>query len=106
MSIEQFKLILYDTYRMDAWMPPLWRKENNNFKKASYAQWGLDELERVIQQSLYPRTEASVEEFYQLVRAFISRMNRYARVNPDTKLIFSSAAKMAMNVLDLLNAMR
>ena len=44
MSIDQLDLILYDMYRMDAWLPPLFGKWTEDYKKASYSQWAVDEL--------------------------------------------------------------
>ncbi len=44
MSIDQLELILYDMYHMDAWMPPLFGKWTEEFKKSSYSQWAVDEL--------------------------------------------------------------
>ena len=37
MSIDQLDLILYDMYRMDAWLPPLFGKWTEDYKKASYS---------------------------------------------------------------------
>lgn len=39
MSIDQLDLILYDMYRMDAWLPPLFGKWTEDYKKQSYSQW-------------------------------------------------------------------
>ena len=38
MSIDQLDLILYDMYRMDAWLPPLFGKWTEDYKKANYSQ--------------------------------------------------------------------
>lgn len=105
MSIDQLDLILYDTYRMDAWMPPLFGKWTDEFKKASYSQWAIDELREFIAESIYPCTSGSIEEFIKLTHEFMMKMSRYSRVNPKTSQIFQSAFAMAADILDLLHAM-
>ena len=106
MSIEQLDLILYDMYRMDAWLPPLFGKWAEDYKKASYSQWAVDELRDFIAEQIYPRREGSVEEFCKLTREFMMKTAKYSRVNPKTSLIFREASEMAANILDLLNAMK
>ena len=97
MSIDQLDLILYDMYRMDAWLPPLFGKWTEDYKKASYSQWAVDEI--------YPRKEGSIDEFCKLTHEFMMKTAKYARVNPNTSLMFRSASEMAANILDLLRAM-
>lgn len=106
MSIDQLELILYDMYHMDAWMPPLFRKWTDEFKKASYSQWAVDELKDFIAEQIYPLTYGSVEEFCELTQEFMMKMARYARVNPQTSQIFQCASSMAADILDLLRAMK
>ncbi len=106
MSIDQLDLILYDMYRMDAWMPPLFGKWTDEFKKASYSQWAVDELREFIAESIYPRTNESIDEFIRLTHEFMMKMARYSRVNPKTSQIFQSASNMAADILDLLHAMK
>lgn len=106
MSIEQLEMILYDMYQMDAWMPPLFGKWKEEYKKASYSQWAVDELKDFIAERIYPRTYGSVEEFCKLTREFMMKTAKYSRVNPKTSLIFREASEMAANILDLLNAMK
>ncbi len=105
MSIDQLDLILYDMYRMDAWMPPLFGKWTDEFKKASYSQWAVDELRDFIAESIYPRTSGSIDEFCKLTLEFMTKMSRYSKVNPKTHQIFQSASNMAADILDLLHAM-
>ena len=50
MSIDQLELILYDMYHMDAWMPPLFGKWTEEFKKSSYSQWAVDEPKEYIRE--------------------------------------------------------
>lgn len=61
MSIDQLDLILYDMYRMDAWLPPLFGKWTEDYKKASYSQWAVDELRDFIAERIYPRKEGSMQ---------------------------------------------
>lgn len=106
MSIDQLDLILYDMYRMDAWMPPLFGKWTDEFKKASYSQWAVDELRDFIAERIYPRREGSIEEFCKLAHEFMMKTAKYARVDPNTSQIFQSASKIAADILDILQAMK
>lgn len=105
MSIDQLDLILYDMYRMDAWLPPLFGKWTEDYKKASYSQWAVDELRDFIAERIYPRKEGSIDEFCKLTHEFMMKTAKYARVNPNTSLMFRSASEMAANILALLRAM-
>ncbi len=105
MSIDQLDLILYDMYCMDAWLPPLFGKWTDEFKKASYSQWAVDELREFIVERIYPRTYGSIEEFCELTHEFAIRMTRYSRMNQNTSQIFRYASSMAADILDLLHAM-
>lgn len=71
MSIEQLRLILCDMYLMDLWYPPLFGKWSDEFKKASYSQWAVDELLDYIAEHIYPRTNGSVKEFCELTHEFM-----------------------------------
>ena len=106
MSIDQLELILYDMYHMDAWMPPLFGKWTEEFKKRSYSQWAVDELKDFIAERIYPRTSGSIDEFCELAHEFMVKMFAYSKVNPRTSQIFKSAGNMAVDILDLLRAMR
>lgn len=106
MSIDQFELILYDMYQMDAWMPPLFGKWSDEFKKASYSQWAVDELKDFIAEQIYPRTSGSIDEFCKLTHEFMMKTARYSRVNQQTCQIFQSASEMSADILDLLHAMQ
>lgn len=106
MSIDQLELILYDMYQMDAWMPPLFGKWTDEFKKASYSQWAVDELKEFIAEQIYPRTSGSIDEFCKLTYKFMKKTARYSRVNPQTHQMSQSANEMAADILDLLRAMK
>lgn len=105
MSIDQLELILYDTFQMDAWMPPLFNKWTEDFKKASYSQWAVDELKDYIAEKIHPRTNGSIREFCNLTHDFMMKTARYAKVNPRTCQMFQTASNMAADILDLLHAM-
>ena len=106
MSLDQLDLILYDMYHIDAWLPPLFGKWTEDYKKASYSQWAVDELRDFIAKQIYPRREGYIEEFCKLTHKFMMKTVKYARVNPKTSQIFQSASNMAADILDLLHAMK
>lgn len=107
MSIEQLRLILCDMYQMDLWYPPLFGKWSDEFKKASYSKWAVDELLDYIAEILYPSTSGSIDEFCQFTYEFMMDTAEYARVNnPRTRLMFQTASNMAADILDLLHAMK
>ena len=106
MSIDQLDLILYDMCRMDAWLPPLFGKWTEEFKRASYSQWAVDELREFIAEKIFPRTSGSIEEFCKLTHEFMMKTSRYSRINPQTSQIFQCASLMAADILDLLQAMK
>lgn len=105
MSIDQFDLILSDMYRIDAWLPPLFGKWMDDFKRTSYSKWAIDELEEFISKQIYPRTDGTIDEFYELTEKFKIKMSRYSNVNPKARKIFQSAVYMAENIMDLLQAL-
>lgn len=105
MSVEQFNRILYDLYSMDTRMPPLFGKWTEEFKRASYSQWAVDELKYFVKSRIYPRDGGTVEEFRKAVQDFATKMKQYSAVNPQTELIFMEGERMAVNVLDVLSAM-
>ena len=90
MSIDQLDLILYDMYRMDAWLPPLFGKWTEDYKKASYSQWAVDELRRFYRRTDLPsKRRALIDEFCKLTHEFMMKTAKYAGVNPNTSLMFS-----------------
>ena len=84
----------------------LFGKWAEDYKKASYSQWAVDELRDFIAEQIYPRREGSIDEFCKLTHEFMMKTAKYARVNPNTSLMFRSASEMAANILDLLRAMQ
>ena len=105
MSIDQLDLILYDMYRMDAWLPPLFGKWTEDYKKASYSQWAVDELRDFIAEQIYPRREGSIDEFCKFTHEFMMKTAKYACVNIFSIFIFRSSSDMGAYFLDLLSAM-
>lgn len=105
MSIEQFELILYDMYQMDAWTPPLAYKWKESFQEASWSKWALNELKEYVAGKLYPHTSGTIQDFYTITREFMLKMARYSKTNRRTNAIFQTGRKMAADVLDLLRAM-
>ena len=106
MSIDQFDLILSDMYRMDIWLPPLFGKWTDEFKRTSYSKWAVDELKEFIVKQIYPRTNGTIDEFCELTEKFKTKMIKYSNVNPKTRKIFQSAVYMADDIMDLLQAMK
>ena len=106
MTINQLDLILYDMYRMDTWMPPLYGKWTDKLKKESYSKWAVDELREFITKRIYPHTDGSIKEFCELTNEFMVKMSRYSKANPKTSQIFQCASSIAANVMDLLQAMK
>lgn len=103
MSIED--LLLCDTYQMDAWFPLGW-KWKKELEKSSYSVWAIDELKRYIVGRLYPKKSGSVEDFITFVGDFRRIMNQFSKINPDNNFMFSVAADISTDVLDLLHAMK
>lgn len=106
MSVYQFKLMLYDTFRLDAWVPPLFGKWREEFKKVSYSQWAIDELIEYCEEALSPKETGSVDDFYNLTYIFMKKMSEYSKVNPRTSSIFKAAKEMCVDILDFLKAMK
>lgn len=109
MNIEQFELILCDTYTMDAWTPPPLWKWKKEFNEASCKQWALQELERYVRKRFGSHTNGSVDEFIKFTREFAMKMARYSKhsgENQEMHEIFQTASSVAADILDLLNAMK
>ena len=98
-------LLLCDTYQMDAWFPFGW-KWKKELEKSSYSVWAIDELKRYIVGRLYPKKSGSVEDFITFVGDFRRIMNQFSKINPDNNFMFSVAADISTDVLDLLHAMK
>lgn len=106
MSIEQLDLLLRDLYGMDIYMPPLYKKWDKDYRRASYSKWAVTELENFIAEKIYPRKSASIDELCKITQGFMKMSACFSKVNLATKLIFQSAYCVAENVLDLLFAMK
>ena len=105
MSFDQFELILYDTFQMDAWMPPLYGRWTEEFKKSSYSQWAVDEIKEYVADKLYPKDNGDISEYCSLTEEFASKMSGYAKLGFRNRLIFQTAVYMSDAVVDLLRTM-
>jgi hypothetical protein len=105
MSIEQLKLMVYDMFEMDLYIPES-TFYKSDFKKASYTVWAVDELEDYILRCLYPRTSGSIDECIKIIEDFASLMNRYSKFNSYTEQMFSVARDIATDIREMLLAMR
>ena len=105
MSIEEFERLLYDMYQMDVCMPPLFGIWKDEFENISYSVWAVNEVEKYIVERIHPSTYGSVDEFCELTREFIAKTTQYSKMNLENQQIFQAARNMAINILDLLEAM-
>lgn len=106
MDLDQFDMLLYDMYQMDAGYPPnLWRYREN-FEKESYSQWALEELKDYIKRAVYPQNYVSIDELIEFSEQFIRKMLIYSLKNKKQYELFSISKRMAENVRDLLLAMK
>ena len=96
MSIEELKLMLSDVFELDMWFPE-YSIRNREFEKSSYSVWTLQEL-------IYPRKEAAVDEIIVLTNEFRNKMRQYAQIRPDNNLMFVVAQDILSDVLDVLRA--
>lgn len=106
MSNDQFALMLYDMYQADTCTPPLFGKWKEDFKNISYCVWAVNEIKDFIAKQIYPRTYGSIDEFCELTQEFIDKTARYAKMNSENHQIFQAARDVAINILDLLEAMK
>lgn len=77
-----------------------------DFKIASYEQWAIDEIVKYITRQMYPRTSGTIDEFYNLITQFIGKITTYVNLNTRSVLVFQTVNNVAINVLDLLCAMK
>lgn len=106
MSIEELKRLLYDMYQMDVCMPPLFGMWKDEFENISYSVWAVNEVKNYIIEHICPRTYGSVDEFCELTKEFIAKAAQYSKMNLENRQIFQAARDMAINILDLLEAMK
>lgn len=69
MSIDQLDLILYDMYRMDAWLPPLFGKWTEDYKKR-VTHNGLSTSSEILSPNRFTPEEKGL-----LMNSVSSRMN-------------------------------
>ena len=82
------------------------KKQIEEFEKASYSIWAIDELKSYIADRLYPRRSGSINEFIKYTNDFIELVSRYSKITPASQLMFSAARNVATNVNDLFRAMK
>lgn len=105
MDIEQFKLMIIDTFELDKQYPPYIAKWKKEFRKTSYYIWSLEELVRYVTVRLYPRKRGEVIEFYNLTNEFNKLMKTYSKTNRCTNDIFKIAYESSKEILEVLCAM-
>lgn len=104
MSIEELSLMIYDTFQMDVHFPS-WSVLNQEFERASYSVWAMEELKSYISEKLYPRKEGSIKEFIQITTDFQKKISEYSRINPSNNLMFTVANNISKDILEVLRAM-
>lgn len=107
MTLEQFSLMLYDTYQMDISIGRVNSRWRGALEQDSLQKWAIDEIIRYVSIWLWPKAEDDILTFVEATKAFVQRMKRYGgfQNNPASKH-FQVAENQARYVLDLLNAMQ
>lgn len=111
MDLYSLRLILYDTYQMDIYMPPPYWKYKKDFAKQSYKYWAIDELCDYIE-SKFPEGDTSVipiEDLIHYAAEFQGLMNWFDYFQKDRETqydMFSIAQDVTTDVLDLLRALK
>ena len=104
MNIEEFAMILDDTYLMDIWLPSFRSKE---FDRISCVIWAFSEIKEYVSMGLYPYRYGTLQEYCSIVNNFMLKMLQYSEkeTNLRARRIFTTAYRAANNVLDLLRSM-
>ena len=105
LTVERFHDILCETYKRDTQPPPIWGLWGRRCEQESAMEWAADELKYYISGALYPREEASIDEFIELTTKFKSKMLVFARKNRNTSQTFYYVCDGLNEILDLLEAM-
>lgn len=99
--------ILYDTYEMDAQMPPFFGKRREEFKRLSYKQWALEEFQQFYVKKSNRRQSLPLDEAIKIAEEFSTKVRCYLKSSEsDSRLIFQTATEAINDILDLLYAMR
>lgn len=106
MSIDELERLLYDMYQMDICIPPLFGMWKDEFENTSYSVWAVNEVKNYIIEQIHPYTYGTIDEFCELTREFIAKTTQYSKMNPKNQQIFQAARDMAINILELLEAMK
>ncbi len=105
MTIDDFCLILEDTFRIDTNMPPLFGVWRAFFKQESYRRWSVDEIIQYVINNIYPRSECSIDELLVIVASFRNKSSIYSQHDENARTMFRCAVETANEVIDLLLAM-
>lgn len=98
MPISELRLLFAD-YAMDMQLPKDIPKYRDNFKNASYARWAVNELQMyIIRKSHQPPIDS--------VKEFINLMDEFMKLSKKDKPIYSIAKSVAVDVLDIFDAMK
>lgn len=91
--------LMFADYAMDIQLPKDIPKYRENFKNTSYSKWAVNELQMYIIRKKYQSPITSTKEFIKL-------MDNFSKRSKKDKLIFSISKAIAVDVLDILNAMK
>lgn len=95
MALEVLKYCMSDMYHTDVY---------HEDGSASYIKWAANELEEYIREKIFPRTEATLEEYYSITTDYMTLMEHYVTLNSMSSIIFRCASLVAADVLDWLEA--
>lgn len=102
MTIEQFRLRLIETYKIDK-MPPLpLGPKDIRFNDYSYTKWSIKELVDYAKKYLYPEMSGTKQEFCEIVTCFMIMMETFSTYSSDTSYIFRTAYLISADVLNWL----
>lgn len=106
-TIEDFSLMIYDTFVMDMHYPRqlIFSRNKELFQSVSFYKGAVKMLIESIREKIFPRDTASSKELYELVKQFKTEMLKNVKLKPYYGLPFEVAAHMCDDVSDLLQAM-
>lgn len=104
MRLDQLELILYDQFQMDDCRPNRTRFRRE-CERLCYRQWAVDRLTRMLYQKFGAEDVIPLEQYVSAVRAFIRKTTAYSRKNAYGQFMFSTAAQLGREVLDVIQNM-
>lgn len=105
LSVDQLNSMLSDMYELDT--PYLYlyhRIKKDDFRKASYYVWAIDEIKQYVVDKLHPRTAGPISSIVRYVGGFKEKMQYFSKLNNGATM-FETAVEAAADVLDLLQDM-